>query len=171
MDTTHGLGQGQGRHEIPSARCGEVDLQHHGMYTIAKSPRIYPMEPRFRIKCPVCGMWNSQGRLNQDHLPFEVATYTSTGLGRGKGFRNTWQRLKLKGAKALFLLTLAAKLRRVADRLEMEAQALGSTSTVASALGASASMRPWTSNAPRYASSWTSPALVEELVHGNSRIL
>jgi len=130
------------------------------------------MQPRIRFTCPVCGMWNSQERLNADHLPFQAAMYTSQGLGRGKGFKNTWQKnLNLTGAKAFFLRRLANKLRLIADRLEMEALVYGQTASGVSVLETSASMLPSTRSARRSESLLTSLAPAGVLTRTPSRLL
>ena len=109
---------------------------------------------KIRFTCPVCGMWNSQERLNADHLPFKAAICSSKGLGRGKGFKNTWQKMNLAGAKEFFLRRLANKLRQIADRLDLEALILrsGSTTVAKSATGMTVSQLPLMPGVERYGS-------------------
>lgn len=129
------------------------------------------MKSHIRFKCPACGMQVSQDRLNSDHLPFEVMEFHAGGHKKGRRGGFVWQKMNLGGAKSLFLRTLAVKLRKVADLLEMEALEYGRTSSGVSVLETSASMPPLTRSARKSESSSTSPGRAVVLIRTPSEVL
>lgn len=91
------------------------------------------MAGQMRLRCPICGMVSWQSSLNREHQ-FEVLIQERIPGQGGKG--KCWKWLRNfdpvgMGTRTLKLL-LVKKLRQVADRLEMEALSLTSTTEVRS---------------------------------------
>lgn len=78
-----------------------------------------------RVRCPLCGGLSYQDRLDRE-WDFEFVEHRITGLGRGRGFLNTFAKKDEEEDQgfALFLAMLAGKLDGIAARLRGKAKGI-----------------------------------------------